>query len=164
MNRQPFRSLALGVVLAGLVAGTAIGAQPVRYVIDTSSPEYLADTEAFLAGACGYAIDVDGSGRIIVHLFEGNPRLLEIDNYRLFETYAANGKTVVVRPDAGPDKYWIGRDGATYLALTGRSVTGSGVIGRTVFNLDTLELVSSHGRELGDFLAFVCEELAPPAP
>jgi hypothetical protein len=47
----------------------------------------------------------------------------------------------------------------------GRSITGSGVIGRTVINLDTGE-VDWNGRlvgdeVLGDFTAPICRALAP---
>jgi hypothetical protein len=149
------------VLLGTLAAGSVAAAKPDMFIVDNSDPAVEAEDEAFLLAACGYAIDVEGSGHVVVHVFSDHPRLLEIDNYRLFNTFSANGKTIVVRPDAGPDRFWVGKDGAVYLALVGRSVTGTGVIGRTVVNLDTGELVSSHGRELGDFLTAVCEGLAP---
>ena len=157
------RTALTGSLLATfLTVGITLAAKPDFVIVDISTPEYEADLEAGLLEHCGYPIEFDGSGHIIRHVFNDHPRLIEIDNYRLFETFSANGKTVTVRPDSGPDRIWVGADGAVYLALVGRSVTGSGVIGRTVYNLDTGELVSMHGHELGDFFAFLCEELAPP--
>jgi hypothetical protein len=151
-------------VLAGLAAAPALAGKPDRFVIDIGDPDFIAGGEAQVSADCGFAIDLEASGHIIVHVFGEHRRLLEIDNYRMFQTYSANGKSVVVRPDAGPDIVWIGRDGAVYLAITGRPITGSGVIGRTVINLDTGELVSSTGKDVGDFIENLCAALAPPAP
>jgi hypothetical protein len=149
------------VLMLLLGAGATLAARPNVFVIDVSDPAREAGFEADLLGACGFPIDVEASGHVIVHEFDGNPRLVAINNYRMFETFSANGKTLTVRPDSGPDVVWVGRDGNLYIALTGRSVTGSGVVGRTVFNLTTLTLVSSHGHDLGDFIAWVCNGLAP---
>lgn len=148
-------------VLAVVVATPALAGKPTRVVIDISGAAFEAMVEADLSAECEFAIDLEGTGHIIVRTFEGHRRLVEIDNFRLFETFSANGKSVVIHPDAGPDIYWVGRDGHNYLALTGRSITGSGVIGRTVIDLDTGQLVSSHGREVGDFIERLCHELAP---
>jgi hypothetical protein len=148
------------VLLSGLAAGSLFAAKPTKFVIDISDPEFIAGGEEQLSEDCGFAIDLEASGHIIVHQFDGHARLIEIDNYRMFQTLSANGKTVVVRPDAGPDIVWVGRDGAVYLAITGRPITGSGVIGRTVINLDTGELVSSNGNDVGDFIAALCTALA----
>lgn len=164
MTRRLARALLGAVLLSTFAAGSALAARPDVFIVDNGSEESEAADEAFLSAICGYPIDVEGGGKIVVHVFDGNPRLLEIDNYQLFYWFSANGKTVVVRPDAGPDVVWVGRDGHVYLAIVGRSVTGSGVIGRTVIDLDTFELVSSHGRDLGDFLDWVCTSLAPPEP
>ena len=153
---------ALGAVLMGsLATGSVLAAKPDLFIIDINTPEFEADQEAFWSEVCGYPIDFEGSGHILFHVFNDNPRLIEIHNFRLFETFSANGKTVEVRPDSGPDVIWIGQDGNVYLAIVGRSVTGSGVVGRTVFNLSTGEFVSSNGHDLGDFFSFLCEELAP---
>ncbi len=68
--------------------------------------------------------------------------------------------------DVGPDIEYI-RNGVHYIAAVGRSITGSGVIGRTVINLDTGE-VDWNGRlvgdeVLGDFTVPICRALAPSA-
>lgn len=155
------RATVCAALLSVLATGSVSAAKPEMFIVDVSTPEFEADQEAFFSALCGFPIDFEGSGHIVIHVFNDNPRLLQISNFRLFETFSANGKTIEVRPDSGPDRVWIGQDGDVYLAIVGRSVTGSGVIGRTVFNLSTGELVSSTGRDLGDFLAAVCEELGP---
>lgn len=161
MSRQLSCAAILALLLGTLAAGSVFAAKPDRFVVDVSSPEFEAEIEAGLLVDCGFPIDFEGSGHIIVHVFNDHPRMIEMSNFRLFETFSANGNMVVVRPDSGPDRIWVGRDGDVYLALVGRSVTGSGVIGRTVFNLTKQELVSSNGHDLGDFIAFLCGELAP---
>jgi hypothetical protein len=155
------RAAICAALLGVLATGSVSAAKPEMFIIDVSTPEFEADQEAFFLELCGYPIDFEGTGHIVIHVFNDNPRLLQISNFRLFETFSANGKTIEVRPDSGPDRVWIGQDGNVYLAIVGRSVTGSGVIGRTVINLSTGEFVSSTGRELGDFLGSLCEELAP---
>ena len=160
MNRIARAALA-AALLASVTVGSVSAARPVVFAIDVSDPAREAGFEADLLTFCGFAVDVEATGHVIVHQFDGNPRLVEINNYRMFETFSANGKTLTVRPDSGPDVIWVGKDGHLYIALVGRSVTGSGVIGRTVFDITELELVSSNGHDLGDFVAWVCGELAP---
>ena len=160
MNRISRAALA-AAMLAILATGSVSAAKPTIVIVDVSDPAREAGFEADLLLVCGYAIDVEATGHVIMHMFDGHPRLVGINNYRMFETFSANGKTPVVRPDSGPDVIWVGRDGHLYIALQGRSVTGSGVIGRTVFDLTTLELVSSNGHDLGNFFEWVCNGLAP---
>ena len=161
MIRRTSTAAVVALLLSALAAGSVSAARPTVFTIDVSDPAREAGFEADLLAFCGFPIDVAATGHVIVHQFDGNPRLVEINNYRMFETFSANGKTLSVRPDSGPDVVWVGQDGDLYIALTGRSITGSGVIGRTVFNLTTLELVSTNGHDLGDFIAWVCEGLAP---
>ena len=47
------------------------------------------------------------------------------------------------------------------MAITGRSLTGSGVIGRTLVNLDTGEVVQESGRVVGSIVEQVCPIIAP---
>ena len=153
---------AVGAVLLGtLAAGSVLAAKPDLFIIDIGTQEFEDDQEAFFSDACGFPIDFEGSGHILFHVFNDNPSLIEIHNFRLFETFTANGKTVEVRPDSGPDVIRVGQDGDVYLAIVGRSVTGTGVIGRTLINLSTGEFVSAHGHDLGDFISGLCTALAP---
>jgi len=147
-------------ILALAVAGPALAGKPTIEIVDVSDPAREAAFEADLLIFCGFAVDVEAVGQVVVHEFDGNNRLVEINNYRMFETFSANGITLTVRPDSGPDVIWVGNDGHLYIALVGRSVTGSGVVGRTVFDITALELVSSNGHDLGDFIAWVCDGLA----
>lgn len=163
MVRRTSKAAILAVLLGILAVSPVSAARPTVVIVDVSDPAREAGFEADLLRACGFPVDVEATGHVIMHQFNDNPRLVEINNYRMFETFSANGTTLVVHPDSGPDVIWVGRDGHLYIALVGRSVTGSGVVGRTVFDLTTLELVSSNGHELGDFIAWVCNGLAPEA-
>lgn len=159
--RRSISAWVVGSLLVLAVAAPVAAGRPERFVIDISDPEFEAGVAADVSEACGFDIVVEGSGHIIVHLFDRDRGVVEIDNYRMFQTFSANGETVVVRPDAGPDVVFVGRDGALYLAITGRPITGSGVIGRQVINLDTDEIVSSNGNDVGDFIEGLCAALAP---
>ena len=89
--------------------------------------------------------------------------MVEIDNYntvRMVFTNPENQKRYVVQIDAGPDIVRVGRDGRVTVAITGHSTTGSGVIGRTVIDLDTGEVISMKGKVLGDFWPKLCTALA----
>ena len=88
--------------------------------------------EAFFLEVCGYPIDFEGTrARRLFTCSTTTPASSTIHNFRLFETFSANGKTVEVRPDSGPDVVWVVQDGDVYLASSGSSVTGSGVGGRS---------------------------------
>jgi hypothetical protein len=47
------------------------------------------------------------------------------------------------------------------VAVTGRSITGTGVIGRTVINFDTGEIEFQAGNSQGDFFEILCTALEP---
>jgi hypothetical protein len=155
------RAACSAALLALLAVGSASAAKPIMFVINIGTAEWEADEEANLSAFCGFPIDFEGSGHIVVHQFIDSRRIVEINNFRLFQSYSANGNTIIVRPDSGPDVIWIAEDGDFYIALTGRSVTGSGVAGRTVFNISLDEFVSANGHFLGDFFGTLCTELAP---
>jgi hypothetical protein len=62
--------------------------------------------------------------------------------------------------DVGPDIYSFDpATGHLTVAITGRSLTGSGVIGRVVIDLDTGEIVSSAGNPEGDWVENACTAL-----
>src|SRR3970282_2796662 len=96
-----------------------------------NDPAIQADEAAFVSGECGFPVTVDLQGKVVVHVFEGG-RALEIDSYNIRGLYTnqANGKSWGLI-DSGPDIFYV--DGAkVFIAITGRSTTGSGVIGRVV--------------------------------
>ena len=157
------RAWLAAMALLLLVAAPVQAARPEIEVVDVASAENEAETEAFLLVVCGFAIDFEGEGHVITQTFDrahGQRVVTSMSHYRLSETFSANGTTIVVRVDAGPDIFFSD-SGVDYLAITGRSITGSGVIGRTVYDLETGEVVSQAGNEVGDFLALLCTELAP---
>ena len=157
--RREGAAVALLAVLA--LAGPAAGAKPTREVVDLDDPVLEAEEEAFLAEVCGTEIDVDLEGRIIVLIFDKpvNKGVVELNIFEFEATFTnpETGATLTLH-DVGPDVYLV-RDGELFIALTGRSTTGSGVIGRVVIDLATGEAVFEAGKPVGDYVERVCEAL-----
>ena len=157
MRRVAITALSAAAVLV-MSAGAASAARPTITIIDFSQFEQQA--EADWLAQCGFAVDVEFEGHIIIHAFTG-PRLVEVDNWRATFTYSANGKTfVAAHPVAGPDRFWIASDGTRYRATTGRSPF-DGLIGRTLRNAETDAVVSTHGRAIDNPLDDICAMIAP---
>lgn len=157
MRRVGIAALSAATVLV-MSAGAAFAAPPTITIVDFS--QFEGQAEADWLAQCGFAVDVEFEGHIIIHEF-GGKRLREIDNWRASFTYSANGKTfVAVHPLAGPDRFWIARDGTLYKATSGRSPF-DGMIGRIVRNLDSDTVVSSHGRAIDNPLDDICAMIAP---
>ena len=154
------------LVVVGLLslalASPALAAKPSKEVISLDDPEAEAFYSALLTEACGVPVEADFEGTVTVHVFTDRHGEIkrEIHKYWIRDTFTntETGATVLLR-DVGPDIIWVGRDGDTYIALTGRSLTGSGVIGRTVYNLDTGELISESGKVVGSIADQVCPHL-----
>jgi hypothetical protein len=157
MRRGGIAALSAAAMLA-MSAGAAFAAPPTRTIVDLS--QFEGQSEAEWLANCGFAVDVEFEGQIIIHEFDG-PRLVEVDNWRFVATYSANGKTfVALHPLAGPDILWIARDGTLYRATMGRSPF-DGMIGRIVRNLDTDTVESSHGLTIDNPLDDICAMIAP---
>jgi hypothetical protein len=157
MRRFPICSAAL-VCLLGLV-GTATAAQPEVFTISFDDPALEAEEAAFVSGICGFPIAVDMEGKVVVHLFSDGRNLVVANfNIRARYTNLANGKTFLL-VDAGPDIVFV-RDGKAFLAVTGRSLTGSGVIGHVVIDLETGETVFIAGNDQGFYVDAICQALA----
>lgn len=157
MRRVGIAALSAAAVLV-MSAGAAFAAPPTITIVDFSQFEPFA--EADWTANCGFAVDVEFEGRIIIHEFSGQ-RLVEIDNWRTFMSYSANGKTfVAAHPLAGPDIFWIARDGTLYHAIAGRAPF-DGLIGRIVRNAETDAVVSSHGRAIDNPIDDICAMIAP---
>jgi hypothetical protein len=157
MHRVAIAALSAATVLV-MSAGVAFAAPPTITIVDFS--QFEGQAEADWLAACGFAVDVEFEGRIVVHEFSG-PRLVEVDNWRVSMTYSANGKTfVAVHTLAGPDIFWVAPDGTHYQATMGHSPF-DGLIGRIVRNLDTDTVVSSHGRAIDNPLDDICAMIAP---
>jgi hypothetical protein len=157
MRRLAIAALSAATVLV-MSVGAAFAAPPTITIVDLS--QFEGQSEAEWLANCGFAVDVEFEGHLIVHEF-GGQRLVEVDNWRFFATYSANGKTfVALHPLAGPDIFWIARDGTLYRATMGRSPF-DGMIGRIVRNLDTDTVESSHGLAIDNPLDVLCAMIAP---
>jgi hypothetical protein len=157
LGRFVWASVALIALLA--FAGPAAGGPPDRDVIDLDDPALEAEEAALLTRACGTEIDVDLSGRIIFLVLDkpvdAGVTELNIYGFRATFTNPETGATLSLH-DVGPDVVFV-RDGKLFIALTGRSTTGSGVIGRVVVDLETNEVVLEAGKPVGDYVEVVCE-------
>jgi hypothetical protein len=157
MRRFPIL-VACGLLML-VLATPALAAKPSKDVTSLDDAEAEAFYSALLTEACGVPVLADFEGTVTTHVFtdrEGNFKR-QIDKYWIRDTFTNTdtGATVLLR-DVGPDIWWTGPDGHLYIALTGRSLTGSGVIGRTVFNADTGELISESGNVVGSIADQVC--------
>lgn len=171
-TRSGFRrgaSLALLVLLTiavGVLATAPAGAAPKstdkKIVQSFEDPEYWAEVSEFVSDECGFEVEVEIHGWVQIIPFNeqqrGRVQHVELNVYHSEIVASANGKTVEIL-DVGPDHFFV-RDGDAYLALTGRSITGSGVIGHVVVNLETGEVVLEAGNVQGDWVSNLCAELA----
>lgn len=144
-----------------LIVAAAFAAKPTREVVSLDDPAIEADLSAFLTAQCGTEIAVDLSGHVIILVFtdRNGDFVRELDVFEIQGTFtnAETGETTTI-VDAGPDIVTV-KDDTLFVAITGRSVSGSGVIGRVVVNLETGEAVFVAGKKLGDFGANLCAEL-----
>jgi hypothetical protein len=160
------RSTAVLIVAAlGLVLAAAASAgKPERLTFSFDDPAYEAGIAAELSAACGFAVTVDMKGKVEIVVLDKRTEagVVEINAYssRALFTNASTGRSVSL-VDAGPDLVrFDGRTGELQLAVTGRALTGSGVVGRVVFDLDTGEVVFEAGLEHGDWIENACAALA----
>ena len=162
-KRAAFVAFVAGALVA-LVATPALAAKPSREVFSLDDPLAEAFWSAELSAACDAPIVADFEGTVTVHQFtdRNGDFKREIDKFWARDTFTntETGATIVLR-DVGPDIYFVGRDGAVYVAIIGRSLTGSGVIGRTLVNLDTGEVVRESGLVVGSLADQVCPLIAP---
>ena len=161
------RSASIALIVAALIALTAtpaLAGKPIREVISLDDPGAEAFFSALLSEACDAPIVAQFEGTVTIHEFtdrNGDVKRV-IAKYWARDTFTntETGASVLLK-DVGPDIFFIGKDGATYVAITGRSLTGSGVIGRTLVNLDTGEVVRESGRVVGSISDQVCPVIAP---
>lgn len=152
-----FAALLLTAVIA---APVAMAAGPDRIAIDLDDPQVDVDDSAFWSAECGFEISVDNRGQVRGLLFSAGARsVVELWVYNIRATYTnvATGVSVTVRDD-GPDRFYV-RDGMAYVAVTGRSTTGTGTIGVLVFDTGTWEIVHEAGRDVGVFYDTLCDSL-----
>ena len=149
------------VCLASMVvlAHAAWGAGPETFKIDVS--EFSQDESSHASDVCGFTVEAAIRGHIIVSVFPDDARpIREIARFNLRTTYRnpATGESYRL-VDAGPD---LTKNGT--VAVIGRSTTGSGVIGRVVYDAETGEILFEAGHRVnegdGAYLGAVCEALA----
>jgi len=147
------------VICALALLSSAAAARPEIFTFSFDDPAIEANEAAFVSGICGFPVTVDLEGKVVVHVF-ADGRTLEIDNYNIRGLYTnpANGETWKL-VDAGPDIFFV-RDGKVFVAVTGRSLTGSGVIGHVVIDLDTGAAVFTAGNDRGFYVDAICSALA----
>jgi hypothetical protein len=156
------RLLAVAFVAALAFSATAAAAKPVQFRVSLDDPELEADLVADLTAACGAPIAADTNGFVLVKLFDrkGGGGPLEINVFHLTATFRnlATGATAALL-DVGPDRVTLDRNGNVIVTIIGRSLTGSGVIGRVVIDAATGTVLSSSGHAVGDWVANACAEL-----
>ena len=148
----------IGLLIAGmlvLILATPVAAA--RPEIVSFADDDVADGELF-SDLCGFEITAESSGHVVFH-----------NESRGANNFIANWN-IVVRLTSATDSYFLvdsgpdmihRRAGKEYLTISGRSLTGSTVIGRVEINLDTEE-VTLHGNLVGSEpfdLAWICGEL-----
>jgi hypothetical protein len=152
--------LALAAVVL-LLPSVALAA-PARDSVSLNDPAIDADESAFVSDLCGFAIDADVSGHIgfVTLGREGSPGTSQLNLYDVHATYTnpANGNVVRLR-DIGPDRFYV-QDGVAYVAVTGRSETGSGIVGVVKIDLATGEVVHQAGNDIGVLYDRICAALA----
>jgi hypothetical protein len=160
---RPFIVIGSALVLVLTLAAPVSAGKPTRETFDLDDPAEEAFWAEVMTEACGVpvAVDFEGSVRVKVWTDKAGGFKREIDKWFIRDTFTnlATGASILLK-DVGPDHYWISKDGHLMLAITGRSLTGSGVIGRVVIDLDTGETVHSSGKEVGSMTDQVCGAIA----
>lgn len=142
-----------------LLAGIAYSAKPETTKVDLSV--FSQEEAEFASEACGFPIEAVVRGHVITTIFSEGPNphvAIHRFNARVLYTNLDTGETYRLT-DAGPDI-----EGDDTVTVIGRSITGSGVIGRVVFDLETGEILFEAGHRVhagGDeYITAVCEALA----
>jgi hypothetical protein len=150
------------VCLALLFPSAALGAAPTREFISLDDPAFDADETAFVSDLCGFPIDAELSGHVIVTSFpkESTPGVFALNVYGVRVTYTnpETGKVARLR-DVGPDRFFV-KGGVAYVAVTGRSETGSGIVGVVIIDLTTGDVVHQAGNDIGVIYDRLCAALS----
>jgi hypothetical protein len=149
------------LVLALLLPATALAAAPTRDRVDLNDPSADVDETAWATDFCGFPVEADISGHIDAMSHDkSGPGTFDKTSYHVYVTYRnpANGARFTLR-DVGPDRAYV-KDGVAYVAVTGRSETGTGRTGVTKIDLSTGEIVHQSGNDIGLYYDYFCDELA----
>jgi hypothetical protein len=149
-------------VVALASAGSASAGKPTQFRVSLDDPQLEAELAADLTSACGTAVTADTDGFVLVKLFDrkAGRGAVEMSVFHLTATFenVATGATTSLL-DVGPDRLTFDASGNPIVTIIGRSLTGSGVIGRVVIDAATGTVLSSSGRATGDWVENVCAEL-----
>lgn len=160
--RAPWLVPVVAAAFLGCAALPASAAPPVRFVdpVDAEEEELLTN---LFTEACGVPVDVEGSGRSTTTEFTNGAgelvRVQVVFATRFVVTNTDTGATFTLR-DVGPDRILFENGVAVELQQIGRSVTGSGVIGRTIVDLTGQQPDRSTGKVFGDFVERTCDAIA----
>jgi hypothetical protein len=142
------------------LAAPAAAAPPVREVVPVGAADE-AELQGLFTSACGVPVRVEGTGKVLSMVFSNRKgqvvRIQEIYSQRFVITNIETGATSTIR-DTGPDRVLFENGEPVILQQIGRSTTGSGTIGRTVFDIrgGRSEELSRSGKSYGDFVANTC--------
>ncbi len=149
---------ATGALLALTTAG-ALGARPIKETINLDNPADEAWLSEYMTDECGFPVAADIEGRVTLHVFldRDGEWQREIDKWWIRDTFTnvETGASILLK-DVGPDVIRVDRQGRLTVAITGRSLTGSGVIGRVVIDIDTGEVLHVAGKDVGSMPDQVC--------
>jgi hypothetical protein len=142
---------------AMLVLALATPVAAARPDIVSFADDDVADGE-FYSGVCGFEITAESSGHVVFHNDKRGANT-SISNWNIIvRLHSEEGSYFLV--DSGPDMFHR-RAGTESFTVSGRSLTGSTVIGRVEVDLDTGE-VTIHGNQVGSQifdLSWICDEL-----
>lgn len=150
------------LIIALMLPASALGGRPTHEVVTFNDPAIDDEESAFVSAYCGFPVEAEFGGRVgyIILDRQGAPGTFELDVYGFRGTYVnpENGNVVRVR-DIGPDRFYV-QDGIAYVAVTGRSEGGTGVVGVVKINLTTGDVVHESGHVIGYAYDRVCAGLA----
>lgn len=153
--------LGMAAIFTGSAVLPASAAPPTR-TVDPVGAQEEADLDRLLTRACGVSVEVEGSGRVTTTEFtDRNDVLVKVQAVyatRFVVTNAETGASYTLL-DVGPDRLLFENGQPVELQQIGRSLTGSGVIGRTVIDLTGQGPPQSTGRVFGDYVAITCEAI-----
>jgi len=151
----------IGTLLV-LAASPAAAVKPLKITFDLADPIGDAQMSAALSDYCGAPIQAVSGGTVTIHVVAAADDTFkhEIDKWQIHDSFInLETQVTLFMHDVGPDHYWIGKDGHLYVAVIGRSLTGTGVIGRVVIDTETGRIVSQAGKDVGSFFDQVCDAL-----
>ena len=161
MRRFYVAGLVACLLMATSVPALAVPASNQNKQVYVFTEEDALGEAAAVTAECGFPIDVTITGWVQTKSFRaggGDRQQASIDVYHSDIIYTTGDRSFAIH-DVGPDHhYWL--DGVLYVAITGRSLTGSGVIGHVIVNTETGELVFQAGNDQGFYRTNVCAALS----